>query len=208
MKNGDSSHIEADGSESGVLRGLKWTHGSIFSRQCWTLIWLSSSLWGCCEYLIVICSSQADLVPWFFALDHSNSATGLAISGPATIHLGSAEVCGLWAYLVWFIVDAKPCRDTVDLLWQTVVQQICDKSATNPQPVYTSQIEPMEFRHHAAVFAAYGVCECADYALATSSRYVNIQVGIKDRRVFDVPTQCRRPSGPQRMMTSHDVRPD
>jgi len=36
---------------------------------------------------------------------------------------------------------------------------------------------------------------CADYALVTSSRYVNIQVGIKDRRVFDVPTQCRRANG-------------
>lgn len=42
-----------------------------------------------------------------------------------------------------------------------------------------------------------------DYALVTSSRYVNIQVGIKDRRVFDVPTQCRHASSP----TSHDVRP-
>jgi len=92
MENSDSSHIEADGSESGVLRGLKWTHGSIFSRQSWTLNWLSSSLWGLCEYLIVTCSSQANLVPWFFALDHSNSATSLAISGPATIHLWSAPV--------------------------------------------------------------------------------------------------------------------
>lgn len=44
-----------------------------------------------------------------------------------------------------------------------------------------------------------------DYALVTSSRYVNIRVGIRDRGVFDVPTQCRHASGPDG--TSHDVRP-
>lgn len=36
-----------------------------------------------------------------------------------------------------------------------------------------------------------------DYALLTSSRYVDVQVGISDRRVFDVPEQCRRAVRPR-----------
>jgi len=47
---------------------------------------------------------------------------------------------------------------------------------------------------------------CTDYALITTSSYVDVQVGINDRRVFDVPAQCRH-AGRPRMMSIHDAPP-
>ena len=43
-----------------------------------------------------------------------------------------------------------------------------------------------------------------DYALVTSSSYVDVHVGIEDRRVFEVPAECQRASRP--MTAYQDVR--
>jgi len=47
----------------------------------------------------------------------------------------------------------------------------------------------------------------ADYALMTTSSYVNVEAGVKDSQVFDVPAQCHRASRPK-MMSGHEVSPE